>query len=551
MYKSELPNVEHPRYPLLSTYEVDKHTDLRARVPHIASRLRPSERIVDIVPVDFAHIEKHPSAVRAMMKLAGVERSYDIGINGPAVASRSNPENELIPSLNKYEDLFGRDSLRTASYVSDRYPQLMKSTLLELAKYQGLDNEPVPSESAVPFGQEQFGKIPHHVKDPNDPVARKFSVMQGWRWPFYGSIDATPLFLNESYKLSQNDPGLLQHPYTDKSGQEQVLATAVRRGLIWLQEELTKSGAEGLLWYKDRDTRKLSFGMMNQGWRDSALAYRHRNGEAANTTNGIAPIEVQATVYDVLLAAASREINPRTRQEIVNTANTLRDTFLEKMWVDDSDGGFFAVGADRDAKSSVRPIQVVSSSIGHLLNSSILEGDDPETSHKRELTIRRLFADGLLSPHGIRTISRYEQTFYEGGYHNGSVWIWDTYEIACGLQRHGYYGLAHELEKRIYNVIESTGRFPEFVRGGDTENPEFNTKEIYVVDDQADLLYLYEQPPQEIQAWTVASMLGIKHRHRKELAKLDKPEQRAPKAAINPSKRKLENTLLSRLQPTE
>ncbi len=541
----------YPRYPLLGLNEVDPYVDMRESVPEIIPYLSPVERVVDVVYVDDVRPERHPSALRAMLWLTGVERSLEIGTNGPAVASRSNPENEHVPSLNKYEDLFGRDSLRTAGYLQDAYPRLMTSTILELAKYQGVKDEQLDPNPSVPFGQERFGKVPHHVKDPQDPIARKFSAMQGWRWPFYGSIDATPLFINAAHTVAKQDPEIMQKPYVDKNGETQQIETAVNRAFGWLYGELQENDSQGLLWYKNLDTRSPGFGMMNQGWRDSAYAYRHKNGEMANTADGIATLEVQGLTYDALVATALNSNDELHSGEIFNTAESLRRAVLKELWIDDEVGGYFALGADRDDNGEMRPIEVVSSNIGHLLNSSLLDGDDPEITYKREQTVRRLFDEGLLSPQGIRTVSKYEPTFREGAYHSGSVWPWDTYEIACGLERHGYYGLAYDLKKRLHHIVESTNRFPEFVRGGDSSEPELNTTEVYVVNEELDLLHVYEQPPQEVQAWTVAIMLAIKKKHPRlftEKSTNGRQHQPMPIAAADPAKRQLEQSLLRSLE---
>jgi hypothetical protein len=95
------------------------------------------------------------------------------------------------------------------------------------------------------------------------------------------------------------------------------------------------------------------------------------------------------------------------------------------------------------------------------------------------------------------------------------VWIWDTHNIAKGARRHGedpaFLEFANHLDQKILTVVNALGSFPEYVRGGTT----FATNE-YIID-VLDTHYYnrvnrIEQPPQEIQAWTVAAILATKRR---------------------------------------
>ncbi len=104
--------------------------------------------------------------------------------------------------------------------------------------------------------------------------------------------------------------------------------------------------------------------------------------------------------------------------------------------------------------------------MGRLLDSRILEGNDPDIIQKREAVVRTLFSDEMLAASGVRTLSNKEVRFRPGAYHNGSVWLFDTYLIALGLERHGYFGLAENLKERIGRVVTQFNKFPEFAKGG-------------------------------------------------------------------------------------
>jgi hypothetical protein len=87
--------------------------------------------------------------------------------------------------------------------------------------------------------------------------------------------------------------------------------------------------------------------------------------------------------------------------------------------------------------------------------------------------------------------------------------LWDTYFISQGLERHGYYGLAWDLNARICAVVDRSRKYPEFTRGGEESEPELNAHIIDVWNGTYRRRNRIEQPPQEIQAWTVAAMASI------------------------------------------
>ena len=147
--------------------------------------------------------------------------------------------------------------------------------------------------------------------------------------------------------------------------------------------------------------------------------------------------------------------------------------------------------------------------MGHVLNSRILDGTNKEQIHKRTAILRQLQSPELLCASGIRTLASDEVRFRESAYHNGSVWIWDTHYIAKGARRmhdQEFDLFANDLDNRILNVVKTIGGFPEFVRGGD--KIEVNTRFIDIYDKKAKRINRIEQPPQEIQAWTVSAIIS-------------------------------------------
>lgn len=130
----------------------------------------------------------------------------------------------------------------------------------------------------------------------------------------------------------------------------------------------------------------------------------------------------------------------------------------------------------------------------------------------RNSIVHQLFTPELLNVSGIRTLATDEVRFRPGAYHNGSVWLWDTHHIAKGLRRLGYTDKADDLDGRILHAVNTTNMFPEYVRGDFSEQPSVNTQTVILWDENAHRENKIEQPPQEVQAWTVAAIVATKQR---------------------------------------
>src|SRR5260370_6376538 len=89
--------------------------------------------------------------VPVLCELGQVERLADLGTAGPLLASAG------ADSL--FHCVFGRDSIRMAMDLLEDFPAVARSTLLELARLQGVvDN---------PGGEEEPGRILHENREPN------------------------------------------------------------------------------------------------------------------------------------------------------------------------------------------------------------------------------------------------------------------------------------------------------------------------------------------------------------------------------------------------
>lgn len=444
-----------------------------------------------------------PSALRELARLTDSPAGGPVAAR-PAIAALplASTQDPAPTHLRLYEALFGRDSLRVARDLIPSHPQVTRATLLALAALQGVGNDVAR--------EEEPGRIPHEHRDPDSPIARELTTERGWDWPYYGAVDATADFVRvlTEYCRAQADGGALLHQaYVDRAGTPRTVADAVAGAVGWLDRRLS-ANPDGVVEYR----ATLPGGIENQVWKDSFDAYHHADGTIARHADGIASVEVQAAAYDALLDAADLYAGPLddrgTALHLRDRADRLRRTVLAEFWTEDR-GGYFVLGTDRDDSGAPRQLRVRTSNMGHLLDSRLLDGDDPEVRAKRAAVARQLAGPELLAAGGIRTLAGDEVRYRPGAYHNGSVWPWDTFVIARGLRRHGRHTQAADLEARILRVVATTGMFPEYVRG-DADAIRLNTEIVDVWDRDHERRNRVEQPPQEVQAWTVSAVVAIK-----------------------------------------
>ena len=463
------------------------------------------ERVTNIEYVKKAATQHTPSSLSELYRLARVEISKSLQTWNPPLASLAlESDTETSSHLHRYEALFGRDALRVAIDLLAFYPQLTRKTIIALAKLQGT--------SYNLAREEEPGRIPHEIRNPDDPIAKQLSQEFGWGWPYYGSVDATPEFIRTLVAYCQQTEegfGFLSSHFTDKDGQERQIADALIDAVGWIINRMDKN-PQHLLEFKT----PLPGGILNQAWKDSWDSYFHSDGTIANHDKGVASIEVQRVVYDALLDAAEIYDDALGKSSEANAlrqrANELKQTILDVFWTDDK-GGYFVIGTDRDDNGNLRQLKIRTSNMGHLLHSRLLEGNDTALVEMRQAIIRQLFSPEMLGGNGVRTLATNEIRYRPGAYHNGSIWLWDTYFIVQGLHRHNYHLLANELSQRLEKVIHQTKMFPEFVRGDDSPRAYLNQRVVDVWDSINNKSNRIEQPPQEVQAWSVAAIITLHH----------------------------------------
>jgi glycogen debranching enzyme len=307
---------------------------------------------------------------------------------------------------------------------------LAQGVLETLARFQGRD--------VVDASEEEPGKILHEMRfgSGGGPGLERGDI-------YYGSVDATPLFVMLLGELRRWDP---RNELVDR------LLPHADRALAWIETFGDRDG-DGYVEYERRSER----GLANQGWKDSWDAVRHADGTLARAP--IALCEVQGYVYAAYLARAhlAREAGDTvTHERYATRARDLRRRFNEDFWLDEQ--GTFALGLDAEK----RPIAAVASNPGHCLWTGIVDPD------RAPAVADRLLDHRMFSGWGMRTLATSMPAFNPVSYHNGSVWPHDNALCAAGLMRYGLVDHARGIISAQLDVAAAHhGRLPELFAGFD------------------------------------------------------------------------------------
>ena len=334
----------------------------------------------------------------------------------------------LLPAAGMpwFMTVFGRDTLITCLQTLLFGPELAHSALEVLAELQSTEDD--PSIDAEP------GKIVHEI--------RRGKTARIWTDRYYGTVDATPLWvclLADAREAGLHDDEVLP------------LLPHLEAALGWMRDFGDTDG-DGLLEYVDATGRGLS----NQGWKDSGDSVQWRDGRLAE--GPIALCEVQGYAYEAAVrgGAILRDFG-LDGDEWTEWGARLAARFRESFWIPDAAGAYPAVALD----ASKRPVDTLTSNIGHLLGTGLL--DAPE----RSLVARRLVSPELNSGFGLRTMSTDSAGYWPLSYHGGSVWTHDTAIAILGLTRDGFRREAAELSEGLLRAaVAFDYRMPE-LHGGD------------------------------------------------------------------------------------
>ncbi|PUB26973.1 glycogen debranching enzyme-like protein [Promicromonospora sp. AC04] len=322
--------------------------------------------------------------------------------------------------------LFGRDALWAARLALPLDTRIAASTLRVLARLQGTTND-------VATAQEP-GKILHELRATPLEIPGEGVVLPPL---YYGSVDSTPLWvclLADAWHAGMPDDDVA------------ALLPALRRALTWLLEHGDSDG-DGFIDYIDRSGR----GLANQGWKDSGDSIQWRDGTLAE--GPIALCEVQGYAYEAALAGADlleafdpAPSGPLHSAALRAWAADLRTRFAQAYWVETPEGRYPAVALDRDK----RPVDTLTSNIGHLLGTGIL--DATEEGHVADLLLGPTMSTGF----GIRTMSAGAAGYWPLSYHGGSVWTHDTAIAVHGMHR---AGLAEHARQAVDGLLAAAEGF--------------------------------------------------------------------------------------------
>jgi glycogen debranching enzyme len=334
----------------------------------------------------------------------------------------------MIPAagLPWFMTLFGRDTLIAAFQTLPLGPEAAVAALRALAETQSEVDD--PKRDAEP------GKIVHEI--------RRGKTALVWADRYYGTVDATPLFLvllSELWRWTGDDA--IVHE----------LEGNARRALEWIDGPGDRDG-DGFVEY----LRRAPTGLDNQNWKDSHNSMVFRDGTEARAP--IASVEVQGYVYDAKLRMAelARRVwrDEETAARLEREAATLRERFDAAFWMPEH--GWYALGLDHEKKQ----IDALASNMGHLLLSGLVPQE-----RIAEVT-SRLSSGPLWSGWGIRTLAADEAAFDPLEYHDGTVWPHDNSLIVYGLAR---AGRSAEVQRVVRALLDTAPffehRLPELFAG--------------------------------------------------------------------------------------
>ncbi|WP_266081450.1 MGH1-like glycoside hydrolase domain-containing protein [Haladaptatus caseinilyticus] len=358
---------------------------------------------------------------------------------------------------------FGRDSLIVGYQLLPFDSTVAERTLRFLAGEQGKEVDSSTVEAP--------GRIMHEKRYGDRPT-----VGESVRSPYYGTVDATPLF------------AALFADTVRQTGNETLRRELYSHAKAAIEWTLDEQDDDGFLRYDSHDH---PLGLEHLGWKDSAEALAHPDGTPAQ--GSIALAEVQGYVYRALQRfepLASDNEDDELAEECRTAAETLAVSFDADLWLPEQ--GCYALGAD---DSGVIP--TVASNQGHAVWGGL--GSDDRVAR----VVNRLTNEDMLTSAGLRTVASSHDSYDPLSYHRGSVWPHDTSIAAIGFAERGHRDAAESLSSRGLSALADT------VRAGSPER--FGFPELMVgVGDEAVCPGTVRHPDACLPAaWSAGSVFGF------------------------------------------
>jgi glycogen debranching enzyme len=332
---------------------------------------------------------------------------------------------------------FGRDALITGFEALLATPDVARDALRFLARLQGTEDDPSRDEEP--------GKIPHEIRFGEMAAAGEVP-----HTPYYGSADATPLFLVllDEYERWTADVATVD-----------ALLPAAEAALGWLDRFADRDG-DGLVEYERRTPK----GLRNQGWKDSHDGVPFADGRPAEPP--IALIEVQGYTIDARRRMAdlyARRGRTADAERLRALADEHAGRVEDRFWMEEK--GTYAIALD-GAKAQV---DAVTSNPGHLLFSRAVRED------RARLVARSLLAPDMWTGWGIRTLASGQPAYNPLSYHDGTVWPHDNALCAAGLAAYGMTRDAGQVLTGLWHAAEHFRRLrlPELFCGLSRAQGEF------------------------------------------------------------------------------
>ncbi|HEY2675052.1 MAG TPA: glycogen debranching N-terminal domain-containing protein [Rugosimonospora sp.] len=405
---------------------------------------------IDNAPVLHTELDSLQQAYRqSLLNLAALRfRPHRKGLSLPAAG------------LPWFMALFGRDSLITAYQALPFHASLAESALRALATLQATERDD--------FRDADPGKILHELRS-----GEMSKLGHAPYTPYYGSHDATPLFLIllDEYERWTADTALVRD-----------LEQVARNALAWIEGPGDPDG-DGYLEYQTRSSQ----GLRNQCWKDSWNSVLFADGRLADPP--IATCEIQGYAYDarVRTARLAREFwgDAELADRLERDAAGLRERFNRDFWIESR--GHYAFALD----GAKHQVDALTSNTGHLLWSGILDQD------RAGQVVARLMGEDMWSGWGIRTMSTQDGGYNPIEYHNGTVWPHDNSLIAEGMRR---YGFREQAGTVVLALLDAAGYF------------EFLLPEVFAGHPRSETKTPVEYPTAcRPQAWAAgAPLLGLR-----------------------------------------
>jgi glycogen debranching enzyme len=323
---------------------------------------------------------------------------------------------------------FGRDALIASYEALTLTPDFATEALRTLAAFQGKKFDTMT--------EEEPGKIFHELRF--GEMARCHEIPHS---PYYGSIDATPLFVIVAEAT---------HRFAADGAFLRELRPAIVAALDWI--DVRSEQGTKLVRYQ----RVSPQGLENQAWKDSRSGVSFPDGRRAEPP--IAVVEVQGYCVDAYDRGArifEHLGEPELAAKYTERAASMRELVNRVFWMSEANRYAYAV----DGRDRLLPTVV--SNVGHLLWSRVAPPD------RATATAHMLMASSSFGGFGIRTLASDQPVYNPLSYHNGTVWPHDNALIVRGFAN---YGLRYEAMKTFDGLYAAMGycrdrRLPELYCG--------------------------------------------------------------------------------------